>query len=55
MIPAPCSSARLPCTKDLIEVTDHDFSVVSAISIVAIFVIIALVLKSFSLPVIWWR
>ena len=32
--------------------TDHDFSVVSAISIVAIFVIIALVLKSVSLPVI---
>jgi len=41
-----------PCTKDLIEITDHDFQVVNAISIVAIFLIIAIVLKSFSLPVI---
>jgi hypothetical protein len=41
-----------PCTKDLIDVTDKDFNVVSAISIIAIFLIIALVLKSFSLPVI---
>ena len=41
-----------PCTKDLIEVTDHDFNVVNAISIVAIFLIILLVLKSASLPVI---
>ncbi|MEA4832790.1 MAG: MMPL family transporter [Oscillospiraceae bacterium] len=41
-----------PCTKDLIEVTDHDFTVVTWISIAAIFVIIALVLKSLSLPVI---
>ena len=41
-----------PCTKDLIEITDHDFQVVNAISIIAIFVIIALVLKSISLPVI---
>lgn len=41
-----------PCTKDLIEITDHDFSVVNVISIAAIFVIIALVLKSISLPVI---
>lgn len=41
-----------PCTKDLIEITDHDFQVVNAISIVAIFLIIALVLKSISLPVI---
>lgn len=41
-----------PCTKDLIEVTDHDFNVVNWISIGAIFVIIALVLKSVSLPVI---
>lgn len=41
-----------PCTKDLIGVTDRDFKVVDAISIVSIFVIIALVLKSFSLPVI---
>lgn len=41
-----------PCTKDLIEITDHDFTVVDAISIVAIFVIIALVFKSASLPFI---
>ncbi len=41
-----------PCTKDLIEVTDHDFTVVDAISIVAIFVIIALVFKSVLLPVV---
>jgi predicted RND superfamily exporter protein len=41
-----------PCTKDLIACTDHDFTVVSLISIIAIFVIILLVQKSFSLPVI---
>ena len=41
-----------PCTKDLIEITDRDFQVVNTISIIAIFVIIAVVLKSISLPVI---
>lgn len=41
-----------PCTKDLIEITDKDFKVVSAVSIVAIFVIIALVFKSITLPII---
>ena len=41
-----------PCMKDMIETTDHDFQVVNAVSIVAIFVIIALVEKSFSLPFI---
>jgi hypothetical protein len=41
-----------PCTKDLIEITDNDFKVVSAVSIVAIFLIIAVVLKSISLPFI---
>ncbi len=41
-----------PCTKDLIEVTDHDFMVVDWISIIAIFVIIAVVFKNISLPVI---
>lgn len=41
-----------PCTKDLIEITDTDFKVVNAISIAAIFVIIALVLKSITLPFI---
>lgn len=40
------------CTKDLIEITDTDFKVVSAVSIIAIFAIIALVFKSISLPVI---
>ncbi|MDD3242382.1 MAG: MMPL family transporter [Eubacteriales bacterium] len=50
------SSAMLigeaPCTKDMIEVTDTDFRVVNTISIAAIFVIILLVEKSLSLPVI---
>lgn len=50
------SSAMLigeaPCTKDLITITDKDFKVVSAVSIVAIFIIIALVFKSISLPII---
>lgn len=41
-----------PCTKDMIEVTDRDFKVVNAISIIAIFIIIALVEKSLSLPII---
>ncbi|MDO4388924.1 MAG: MMPL family transporter [Eubacteriales bacterium] len=41
-----------PCMKDMIETTDHDFQVVNAVSIVAIFVIIALVEKSLSLPFI---
>ncbi len=40
------------CTKDLIEVTDHDFTVVTWISLAAIFLIIALTLKSVTLPVI---
>ncbi|NCB93077.1 MAG: hypothetical protein EOM40_11050 [Clostridia bacterium] len=41
-----------PCTKDLIEITAHDFAVVSAVSILAVFVIILIVFKSISLPVI---
>ena len=41
-----------PCTRDLISITDRDFKVVSGISIAAIFLIIALVLKSITLPVI---
>jgi hypothetical protein len=41
-----------PCMKDLIETTAHDFKVVNAVSIVAIFLIIALVEKSLSLPFI---
>lgn len=39
-----------PCMKDMIETTAHDFQVVNAISILAVFVIIALVEKSISLP-----
>ena len=50
------SSAMLigeaPCTKDLIEITDEDFKRVSVVSIGAIFLIIALVFQSVSLPVI---
>ena len=41
-----------PCTKDLIEITDEDFTRVSAVSIGAIFFIILLVFKSAPLPVI---
>ena len=41
-----------PCTKDLITITDHDFAVVNTISIVAIFIIIAAVFKSITLPVV---
>lgn len=41
-----------PCTKDLIEITDEDFKTVSVVSIGAIFLIIAFVFKSVSLPVI---
>ena len=40
------------CTKDLITITDRDFKVVNIVSIAAIFVLILLVLKSFSLPII---
>ena len=41
-----------PCTKDLIACTDRDFTVVSLISIIAIFMIILLVQRSLSLPVL---
>ncbi len=41
-----------PCTQDLITITDRDFKIVNAASIVLIFLIIAIVLKSASLPVI---
>lgn len=50
------SSAMLigeaPCMKDMIETTGHDFEVVNAVSIIAIFIIIAVVEKSLSLPFI---
>ena len=41
-----------PCTKDLIEITDKDFRVVSWVSIAFVFIIILLSLRSVSLPVI---
>lgn len=40
------------CTKDLMQTTDRDFKLVSGISVVLIFIIIALVLKSAGLPVL---
>ena len=40
------------CTKDMIAITDHDFTVVTWLSIAAIFLIIAFVFKSASLPFI---
>ena len=41
-----------PCMKDMIETTDHDFAVVTTVSVAAIFIIILLVEKSLSLPLI---
>lgn len=41
-----------PATKDLIEITDRDFQVVSILSIAVIFLIIAITFRSVSLPVI---
>ena len=41
-----------PCMKDMIDITGHDFQVVTMVSILAIFVIILLVEKSVSLPII---
>ncbi len=41
-----------PATKDLIDITDKDFKVVSFLSIAAIFIIIAFTFKSVTLPVI---
>ena len=41
-----------PCTKDLINITDRDFKVVTALSVAAIFLIILIALQSISLPVI---
>ena len=41
-----------PLTDDLIKIADTDFKTVSFVSIIAIFVIIAVVFKSISLPVI---
>ncbi len=41
-----------PLMKDLVEISDHDFNSVNTVSIAIIFVIMIIVLKSISLPVI---
>lgn len=41
-----------PLTEDLIKIADTDFKKVSSVSIIAIFIIIAIIFKSISLPVI---
>ena len=41
-----------PCMKDMIDTTGRDFEVVNLVSVIAIFVIIALVERSISLPFI---
>lgn len=48
--PSAMLIGEAPCMKDMIEMTDRDFRVVNAVSIVAIFLIIAIVEKSISLP-----
>ncbi|MCR4841916.1 MAG: MMPL family transporter [Eubacterium sp.] len=40
-----------PCTDDLIEITDRDFAIVSAVSIGLVFVIILILFKSITLPI----
>ena len=40
------------CTRDLIKITDKDFTVVNSVSIVLVFIIIALVFKSISIPIV---
>ncbi|MDO4176631.1 MAG: MMPL family transporter [Bacillota bacterium] len=40
------------CTKDLIDIADHDFRAVTAVSVLAIFLLILLVMQSISLPFI---
>ncbi len=39
-----------PCTKDLVQISNHDFNIVNWVSIIIIAVIIAFVFKSISLP-----
>lgn len=50
--PSAMLIGEAPCTKDLIEITDEDFARVSVVSIGAIFLIIAFVFKSISLPIV---
>ncbi len=41
-----------PCTQDLIKITDHDFKVVNLVSIILVGVIVLLVFRSLTLPVL---
>ena len=41
-----------PLMKDLVEIADHDFKSVNLVSIVVIFIIMMIVLKSISLPIL---
>ena len=50
--PSAMLIGEAPCMKDMIETTDRDFQIVNAVSIIAIFIIIAVVEKSISLPFI---
>ncbi len=50
--PSAMLIGEAPCTKDLVTVTDKDFQIVTIISVAAIFVIIALVTGSVSIPFI---
>lgn len=45
-------TGEAPMYKDLIEVTDRDFIITNIISIAAVFVLIAIIFKSFSIPFI---
>lgn len=50
--PSAMVVGEAPCTKDLITITNHDFTVVNFVSILLVFAIILIVMKSISLPVI---
>ena len=50
--PSAMLIGEAPCMKDMIDTTGHDFEVVNLVSVIAIFVIIALVERSISLPFI---
>ena len=39
-------------TKDLVDVTNRDFIITNIISVAAIFILIAIIFKSISIPVI---
>lgn len=50
--PEALLTGEAPMYKDLVEVTDRDFVVTNAISIIAIFLLIAIIFKSISVPFI---